>query len=402
MRLVLAITMARTHEVRYCWFVSLIRTCNDRYTLAITFAAVVFSHISPVLSAQALQELPSQEIWSVAVSAAPAAPPSVLQPHVYVALSSGVVVAHQLEGGAVAWQRELRTDLPIEVAGDRVVLVSEETLYALSAIDGTTVWTAAVGTVTAPLLVQDGWIIAAGNGGLAAYRTSDGTRLWHRATGVQTLRATIEGDRLYVPLTTRLLSLELANGVTRWEAVLGEAPTEVLAFPDRLYAGSSNKFFYCFRARTGEVDWRAPVGLAVRGKPAADAAHVYTAGLDNTVRAFDRKNGALRWHKGAKFRPIAGPIGVGAAIIVAGRAAELMVLRADTGDPAARLALSQSLVMPPAFGTTDGDPVMAALTGDLSAQWKLTLLGPPRWTSPAVVPLTALPGDRVPIRLPGG
>jgi hypothetical protein len=76
--------------------------------------------------------------------------------------------------------------------------------------------------------------------------------------------------------------------------------------------------------------------------------------------------------------------------------------QSNTGAELPSLTLSKVVVMPPGFGFSRGDAVIAAVMGDLSEQWNLTLLGPPLWTSPAIVPLTVLPGEVVEMRPPGG
>jgi outer membrane protein assembly factor BamB len=368
--------------------------------------AIVLASLAPAFTSGApeetVQKVPSEVRWSVALSAPPASPASISDSRIFVALKSGIVAAHSAADGGELWRRDLRTELPIDAVGDRLFVVSGDAIHALDADSGTSVWTAPAGTVTAPLLVQDGWIIAAVAGELSAYRAADGSKVWSHPSGAQTERATIEGDRLYVPLKDRVMALELATGDMKWERQISGEPTEVLAFADRVYVGSLDKFFYCLRADGGELDW-APVrvGAAVRGKPAADAAHVYITALDNLIRAFDRKNGALRWRMDAGFRPKAGPTVIGSAVVVGGPAAELQILSAATGRRAGPVKLSQTLLLPPAFHQSKGWIVMAALTGDLTEKWMLTLTEPPLWPSMTVVPLTELPGVVVPIQPPG-
>jgi outer membrane protein assembly factor BamB len=352
-------------------------------------------------SDETVQKVPSEVRWSVALSAPPAAPPAVSESQVFVALKSGIVAAHSAADGRELWRRDLRTELPIDAVGDRLFVVSGEAIHALDAGSGASVWTAPAGTVTAPLLIHDGWIIAAVPGELLAFRAADGSKVWNRPSGAQTARATIEGDRLYVPLKDRVMALELQTGETKWEQLMGGEPTEILAFSDRVYVGSLDKFFYCLRAADGQLDW-APVrvGAAVRGKPAADAAHVYIAAVDNLIRAYDRKNGANRWRTDAEFRPKAGPTVIGTALVVTGSAAELRILNTTTGRKAGHVALSQSLLVPPTFHVSKGWIVMAAMTGDLTETFTLTLIEPPLSPSLPIVPLTELPGVLVPIQPP--
>lgn len=311
-------------------------------------------------------------------------------------------MAHSVLDGKETWRADLRTELPLSVDRHHVFVVAREAIHALKAADGTVAWYAPSGSITAPILVFEGWIIAATSGHLTAYRADDGRQVWRHESGAQRERATIEGDTLYVPLVDgSLKALDLQTGQPRWIQTFGGAPTEVLAFADRVYVGSADKRFYCLKAATGEVDWQFFVGAPSRGRPAADARHVYVGAMDNLVRAFDRRSGAMKWHADARFRPTDGPTVIGAVVIVAGPAAELQAWDVNTGKVTARISLGEPLVAPPAFAHQEGTAIMAAVSGGLNERWKLSLFGPPLPSIP-ILPLTALPGIPVEIRQPGG
>ena len=324
-----------------------------------------------------LQTLPSAVRWTVPISAGPAAPPVIAGDQIFVVLLSGMVAAHRMADGAEAWRVELRTDQPVAVEGPRVFVAAGEMIHALDAAGGSVLWRAASGAVTAPLVVQNGWLLVASASGLTAFRAEDGTKVWSRDTGAQRLRPTIEGDNLYVPLDDgRLLALDLRTGADRWTKHLtGHLFSEVLAFPDRVYAGSTDKFFYCFDADDGAWEWHTRLGAVLRGRPAAEGANIFVTSVDNTLRAYDRNSGALRWHPSVPFRPGA-PVVIGSVVVVAGNSAQLLAFDARTGRPAGQIKLDEDLVMPPAFGSS-GTAVMAAFTGSLNAQWKLVLTAPP-------------------------
>ena len=135
---------------------------------------------------EAAQALPAEVRWSVAVSVRPAAPPAVGGDRILLPLQSGVVVAYRANDGGEAWRVDLRADQPIAVEGDRVFVASGEAIHALALENAEVLWRAPTGTLTAPLLAQDGWIIAASAAGLAAFRSTDGVKIWQRETGVQT------------------------------------------------------------------------------------------------------------------------------------------------------------------------------------------------------------------------
>lgn len=341
--------------------------------------------------------LPNTARWTVEISTRPSSPPVIGGAHVFVALASGIVAAHRLSDGVEAWHVELRTDRPLAMDGSRVFVGSGEAIHALNAADGLVAWRAKSGTLTAPLLAYQGWIIAASEGHLAAYRAADGTEVWKQPSGPQRTRATIEGNYLYVPLDNgRLRSLDLATGTLRWEHRLRGAPGEVLAFADRVYVGSADKSFSCLDADDGEVEWFFRIGTPTRGGPAGDATRVYVTGMDNMVRAFNRADGAMLWHPSVPFRPTTGPVVVGSKVLVAGTGNEVRAFDAVTGRPAGTTTLDLPFATPPAFADVDGMTVMAALTGGLTDQWKLSLWEPAMLTIP-IEPLTEIPGTIVPI-----
>jgi outer membrane protein assembly factor BamB len=353
------------------------------------------------------QTLPTEVRWSVAVSVRPSAPPVIGGDKIFLALESGVLVAHRLSDGVEAWRVEMRTDQPIAVDGARVFVASGEAVHALDSGDAAIVWRVPTGTLTAPILVQDGWIVVASAKELAAFRLEDGTRVWGRELGPQHNRPTIEGDNLYVPLDDgRLFALDLRTGTDRWvrrvvsprTSEAGKGPpalSEVLAYPDRVFLGASDGRFVALHAVDGSLAWRSSIGAVLRGRPVGDGTRVFVAAMDNVVRAFDRGNGALLWHPGLPFRPM-GPVLIGTRLVVPGASAEVRAFDV-AGRPAGQIKLNASLLIPPAFSESAGGHIMAGVTGSLEGQW-LLLVEESR--ALPIVPLTQLPGVIVPVVLP--
>jgi outer membrane protein assembly factor BamB len=356
-----------------------------------------------VSSAAPASSVPSALKWSVPLTTRAAAAPMMADGRIFVVLESGHVVAYGGTDGREAWRVELRSDQPVGVERDRIFVTSGEALYALNAETGAPLWHTPTGTLTAPVLAHEGWIITASAKALAALRASDGGTVWSRESGAQHERPTIEGDNLYVPLDAgQLLALDLRTGSARWAKHFAGAPTEVLALADRIYFGSADKYFYCLETANGDIDWRTRIGTTLRGRPVASAARIFVAGTDNVVRAFDRVSGALRWHVAVPYRP-AGLILVGSAVLVPGTSAELRGFDATTGKPAGQIALTEQLAVPPAFGQSGKEVVMAAITGTISGEWKLLLTEPTVPAPPAIAiePLAStLPGTIVPLQAP--
>ena len=376
------------------------------FALLVLPIAAIAESTAPVADAHSL---PTQVRWSVAVSARPSAPPAIGVDMVFLALQSGVVVAHRLSDGVEVWHVEMRADQPLAVEGKRVFVASGDAIHALASDNAAVLWRVPTGTLTAPMLAQDGWIITASATELAAFRSEDGSKVWGREIGVVHRRATIEGDNLYVPLDDgRLLALDLRTGAERWVRRLvrprppasGTAPpalSEVLALPDRLFLGAVDGRFYCLSASDGSMAWRFTIGAVLRGRPVADGTKVFVTAMDNVVRAFNRHSGGLLWHPSVPFRPTTGPVLLGATLMVPGAASEVRAFDA-AGRPAGQIKLEASLAIPPAFDESSAGRVMAAVTGSLDGQWKLLLAEESR--ALAIVPLIALPGVSVPVAPP--
>jgi outer membrane protein assembly factor BamB len=323
------------------------------------------------------------------MSARPAAPPVIGGDRIFVALQSGIVAAHRVSDGAEAWRAELRTALPVAVDGSTIFVAAGDAVHALDAANGSVVWVARTGEVTAPLLAQNGWLIVASRTGLSALRATDGATVWSREIGAQSVRPSIEANTLYVPIDDgHLHAIDVQTGADRWTRHLPGAPSEVLALADRIYVGSADRFFYCYDADTGELEWMPRLGAVLRGRPVVEGNRVIVTSIDNIVRGYDRHSGALRWHRSVPFRPAA-PAILGSSVAVPGNSAEIPVFEAATGKPGTAIKLDNTLVMPPAFGTSDGAPVMAAFTGSLNSEWKLVLTAPP--APPPSAPLESSP-----------
>lgn len=346
-----------------------------------------------------LSGLPVTERASVVLAAAPAFAPAVGNGHIFVALTTGQLVAYRASDLEEAWSADISADQPPVVADGHVVVASGGILRALNATDGREAWTAEVGAIHAPLRAAEGWIIASG-GQLVALRASDGGTVWAVDSEPLASAATIEGDRVYVPLQSgRVEARDLATGAVAWSVALGGPPTEILAFADRVFVGSSDGFFYTLDAATGRSPWQFPVRSALRGAPAAHDHLVFSIALDNLLRAHDRTHGARKWNQNIPYRAMAGPLVVEGSVVVSGSASSLPVFEAATGARQAPLVFPQPLAAPLALGSDAGVRVLAAVVGSIGSGWRLVV----RDSSYAVplAPLTALPGEVLPLPAPG-
>lgn len=346
--------------------------------------------------------LPLVPRWSVALSAPPAGPPLIAGAVVVAPLQTGGVVALKLSDGTEMWRTEIDAARPASADAERLYVASRDAVHAVSLTTGKTIWSVDTGTLTATPLVHAGWVIVAGVGTVTALRATDGSVVWRRTMGPVEVRPAIDGDLLYVPLlNNRLAALRLPNGETAWEARLDGEPGEPLAAGGRVYAGSTDKYFYAFDADHGELKWRQHAGAAPRGRPEVDDDHIYFVSRDNVLRALDRGHGARKWASPLRYRPAAGAVLIGSAVLVPGAVTALPVFGLN-GNPLTDVRFPSTLVGVSNVGANEADhPIVAAVTGDLQHPWTLWLLessiDPP---AIPMVDLTVLPGVTVEIVIP--
>ena len=316
-----------------------------------------------------------------------------------VALQPAGVVALHLGDGSLVWRADVSAARPIAADDERVYVPTGRRIQALELKTGRPVWNTDTGALTAPPLVHAGWLIAATPGAVGAFRAADGAAVWRRESGPIEMRPAIDGDLLFLPLMDRrVVALELPSGNPRWETPLGGEPGEPLAIGGKVYVTAADKRFYALDADSGDVDWPMRIGAAPRGRAAADDAHVYLVAMDNILRALDRGNGAIEWKKSLPYRPSAGPVLVGGALLIPGAVTTLPTFAPDGAAltpvtfPATPVGISNVLQ------GANGYPAIAAVTGDLEHPWTLWLLESS--VDPPPIPLAdlaALPGTTIAI-----
>jgi outer membrane protein assembly factor BamB len=323
------------------------------------------------------KELPPGVRWSIDLFAPPAGPPFITGNRVFVPALPGLVAMYDLSDGRELWRAVLNPDQPLDADGQRLYIATGESVQGFNATDQSVAWRTPTGTITAPLLVKDGWIIAASATKLFALRASDGAIIWSQDSGPQEHRAAISGDLLFVPLTSGMIRAhDLTSGKVRWERRIAGSPAEPLILGDRLYAGATDKKFYCIRTKDGEPDWDRFVGAVVRAKAATDGVRVFYVGFDNLVRAIRHDNGSLLWQEPVKFRPFEGPWVIGPTVVVTGRSTEFVQMNTLSGRDVGKIVFPEPLSLAPAFGTLGDAAVLAGITGGLTEAWKLWLATP--------------------------
>jgi outer membrane protein assembly factor BamB len=333
--------------------------------------------------------------WSVSLAGPPAAWPAFDEHQAYVPLRTGELVAVSLKDGAVAWTVALPTEVRPAAGGGLVMVAGEAAIHGLDATSGRVRWRTPVdGAFSAPLLWDEGWLIASFEGGrVAAFRGDNGAPLWVQILASEIrVPPSIAADRVYVPLADgRIVALDLRTGATAWERRLGGRPAEILALDDRLYAGSGDNFFYCLSVSSGRVQWRWRTGGDIIGAPVVDESRVYFTSLDHLLRALDRNNGAQRWRQPLPVRPLSGPLRLRDVVLVSGLGQQITGFSARTGRVVGRFVAPSEIVAPPHLVDAESPEERTAyiLTGEGTLH-ALVLMVEPR-----LVPLGFVPGTPV-------
>ena len=334
----------------------------------------------------------------VSLDAAPSAPAAIDGKGAYVALSTGKLVAIDMEEGKLRWSYDLVTTVPPGVDGGLVVAAGDEVLTAFDAMSGAARWSVPLpgGAVTSPL-VDSGWVLTGSpDGTVMAVRGADGQVLWKKALGATlAARPFIAADAAYFSLSDhRVVSLSLLTGEPRWERTFAGTPGELLVLDDRLFVGAEDKFFYCLKTSNGKDRWRRRCGGKPSGSPAVDEKLVYYVAFDNILWAIDRNGGSLRWKANLPVRPSGGPLVVGKTVVVAGVAFEVYGYSAgpDGGVETGKASYNADLAGPPQLvGGTSGQPGIAGVTREGNFQILRRRL------EPAPIPMPYPLGDEIPL-----
>jgi hypothetical protein len=114
--------------------------------------------------------------------------------------------------------------------------------------------------------------------------------------------------------------------------------------------------------------------------------------MNNLVYAFNRHTGTVKWRADARSRPSVGPTVIGPIVLLtATPTPDLRAWSAENGAIVGQLPFDEPLLRPVVVSRVRAVATMAAITGGLAENWKLSLYGQPL-PSLAEVPLKTLPG----------
>ena len=344
---------------------------------------------------------PTSIQWTEELPSGTVAPPVRVNDVVIVSLISGSVRAMDVSTRKNVWTAKLAATAPLAASDDTVLVAAEDGLYALAAADGRTKWKSDIAPVKVRPVVAGGWAIVVAGAELTALRAADGPVVWTRSLAPVSIPGAVDGHVLYQPFDDgRIVALDLASGSPLWERQLGAIETSPLVYRGRLYVGASKQLF-CLNAEDGQIAWAQRIGAALVGWIAADDERVYTASMDNLLRAFHRTNGAREWPRDLGYRPTGGPILTGRSITAPGRTTALRAFNVSKGTPVAQLMLPiQAATSPVIIPPDESRPGrLAIIANEVGKPWLLVLAAeaPPPPPELPLTPLSVLPGTSLPI-----
>ena len=328
----------------------------------------------------AVPALPVRMHWSVDLSAGVAVPPINDGERAYLSLRTAHVAALALTDGKEIWRIAKTVTTPMGAGGGLLFVAAGDAIEAVRGTDGATAWIAPRLKTAAPLVASDALLIVATDTELIALDAKDGHVLWRLAAGGSIkLAPVVDSGRVYAGADDgRLIAVDAASGRLLWEKYVQGGVTSLGASRDRVYAGGGDKHFHCFDAAKGSGKWSKRIGSNPTGAVAVDDDHVYFTAIDNVVRALDRNSGNQRWQAHLVRRPIGGVHLAGHLVFVQSTGTELLMLYDRTGERSGTIPLPGETVRdtPPSVRETKAGLNVLVVTGSLSNQWQLSLVGP--------------------------
>jgi len=273
--------------------------------------------------------LGAQDAWEFQTSGMIKAKPTISDDTIFVA--GGEVLYALDKNGKLRWQKDLEASIAarITLAGDMLYVHSAAGLHALDK-SGEQKWFFAKldkgplvagkswgwgdetladpwGWYRSSPLLKDGKIYFGSDDGLYAVAASDGTQIWHAAMGPVTADpASFKNSIIVASWDNKLYSVNAETGETKWvvEAQVPGGPASKwigyygfnlnpVVYKDAVFVGARGTYFYALKAETGEEAWSVKVGTSWIGSPALVTEDSVYFGLSDgkAVLGYNRRSG---------------------------------------------------------------------------------------------------------------
>lgn len=305
-----------------------------------------------------------QPVWRASVARGVIGAPALTEDLIAVSLSDKRVAALERPTGAVIWTRRLNYALgsgPI-VSDDRMFVGEQNRdgkVWALRISNGTTLWSARAGDVSAPLVLDDSALYVATvegrvgrldpktgvyawrlrlsgsvraaptpvDAGIVVATTTDSLYLLDATTGAVKVRRGVRGTVLAAPAaddsivvigssTGRLETVSATTLRALWSLELGEPVVgSVAIFRDTAYALTGRGMLTIVPIASPSDARRVQTGIVSRGGPTPTAQGVYLSNVNGEILLVDRM-GTRKW-TGRLDAPVFEPVLADARTLIA-------------------------------------------------------------------------------------
>ncbi len=289
---------------------------------------------------------------------------------IFVAESSGEVLAIDRHSGRQLWRQDTDTDITGGPgAGDNLVTVGtgKAEVITLSADTGEILWRSRVTSevLAAPQVAGNLILARTIDGKIFGLNAADGKRMWvyERSVPALTLRGTsapvVSGDYVIAGFDDgRLVAIELQTGKPIWETriALGSGRSELermvdinaepVIIDDLVYAATFQGRVAALDLLSGRILWTRDIssyaGLCV------DNNAVYITDDDSAVWALDRSTGVSIWKQDKLYaRAVTAPESIGDLVVVGDLEGYLHWMSKSTGEFIARNKISSKQIIAP-------------------------------------------------------
>jgi outer membrane protein assembly factor BamB len=250
-------------------------------------------------SVVALRTADGTQTWSTPTSSAVESSPAISGSQLYVGSDDGTVYDMNSKTGTIAWQTRLSGSVkgaPVVDAATGLVFVGDASgaVTALSSTTGHLTWSFQTGgAVTATPSIHGGKVyVGSTDGNAYALTEVNGSKVWEATAqgsvsigGVVFSRRTGPTDFVVGSDAGNITYLALATGKSEHVTHLGVGVAGLAAAPGWLAATTSTGVVWGLK-RFGEPLWKTTVSGGFASAPIVVDGVVYTAGLDQTVRAY--------------------------------------------------------------------------------------------------------------------
>jgi outer membrane protein assembly factor BamB len=255
------------------------------------------------------------------------------------------LLALDRDTGEISWTAKVVTPWSVEPFGDSAYVLTRTGLVELDAATGAVRQQHELPASPSAAMTRSGdvLLIPVAPQNLLAWQLRDSRILWNqRLPAPAQLPVVMNGDRVLAALSDgRLTALRVEDGAESWTTTLTGTPRALGASPTVAAVGTSDRALYVLNRATGALKWHWSLVADIVGM-AIDEKHIYVAGLDNNVRAFNPAHGAQQWKAVVETRLTLPPQLTSAGLLIAGNDSVLTMLSTASGTKVGTYALKDA------------------------------------------------------------